>query len=597
LRSPKSPQKIARQVISAELERVLESPMFAQSDRLSRFLRFTVEKTLEGKADLLKEYLIGTEVYGRRPPYHPNDDSIVRSEARRLRAKLKEYYESIGKEDPLFIYYRPGSYVPVFRSRNHMGNEPQEPQEKDRAALHSAGSGIPVAVLPFTDLSQSPLSRVCAQGITDELLHELSRTQGIRVTAPSSVLPLLTQSFDVPALAQKLNVQIVFEGTVREGNRKLRITSRIVKADGFQLWSQRFETEPEPASLFAVSEQIASALISRTRPEISLIRKAKVSVGASVLAVYPLVLSAEAMLDEGTLAGTQAALAKFQEAAVLQTDYARPLCGVAQCYCELTLRGIPNSFRAIQQAKEAAIRAREIDPEMILVPSAIACSSALSWNWAESEEQFKEALRLGQHPGTLRQYALFLAALGRFDEAWEHARLAQQIDPFSHRQKVVYAKLFQLSRRYLEGIEHFSNRSLYGALPVDGELYLAFLLLSINRQEDARQLAESVRGKTGAQEPSLGLAAEILARCGDAAAARKIANDSHFFAEQSPLSKFRQSLLHVALGDLENAFLSLAKAHEEREGELIWLGHDPRLDELRNDQRYRSLLAEVFRKP
>jgi hypothetical protein len=73
--------------------------MFIQLDRLSRFLRFTVEAALAGEADLLKEYLIGAEVYDRKPAYHPNADSIVRREARRLRSKLKEYYESIGKDD------------------------------------------------------------------------------------------------------------------------------------------------------------------------------------------------------------------------------------------------------------------------------------------------------------------------------------------------------------------------------------------------------------------------------------------------------------------------------------------------------------------
>jgi hypothetical protein len=71
---------------------------------------------------MLKEYLIGTEVYDRRPPYHPNMDSIVRGEARRLRSKLKEYYESIGKDDPVVIYYRLGSYVPVFRLHRSEGH-------------------------------------------------------------------------------------------------------------------------------------------------------------------------------------------------------------------------------------------------------------------------------------------------------------------------------------------------------------------------------------------------------------------------------------------------------------------------------------------
>lgn len=104
-------------LIRAELARLLESPIFAQSDRLGRFLRFAVEHAISGSEDGLKEYVIGTEVYDRKPPYHPSQDSIVRTEARRLRIKLKEYYESEGKDNPIFIYFRPGSYIPVFRPR------------------------------------------------------------------------------------------------------------------------------------------------------------------------------------------------------------------------------------------------------------------------------------------------------------------------------------------------------------------------------------------------------------------------------------------------------------------------------------------------
>src|SRR6202166_179343 len=111
--------KIADEAIREELSRMLESPIFAQSDRLARFLRFTVETTLAGQSETLKEYLIGTEVYDRKPPYHPSLDSIVRSEARRLRSKLKEYYESVERNDSVFIYFRPGSYVPAFRRRDN----------------------------------------------------------------------------------------------------------------------------------------------------------------------------------------------------------------------------------------------------------------------------------------------------------------------------------------------------------------------------------------------------------------------------------------------------------------------------------------------
>src|SRR5260370_35981207 len=84
----KSGEKISEEAIREALSRILESAMFIQSDRLSRFLRFTVEATLAGEADMLKADVIGTEVYDRRPPYHPSAGSIVSSESRSLRSKL-----------------------------------------------------------------------------------------------------------------------------------------------------------------------------------------------------------------------------------------------------------------------------------------------------------------------------------------------------------------------------------------------------------------------------------------------------------------------------------------------------------------------------
>ncbi len=238
---------ISEEAIRDEVSRILGSPMFIQSERLGRFLRFTVETTLAGEAGSVKEYLIGTEVYERKPSYHPGEDSIVRSEAPRLRRKLKEYYEADGKDDSVLIYYRPGSYVPVFRLRE----------------VSSERRGIRIAVLPFVNASHSVLSGECAHFITDELIHELARTEGLRVTSASSVEPLVAQALDVPSLARKLDVHIVFEGTVREDNNQLRVSVRVVNADGFHILSERFETESDPRGVFKVSEKIVSELIRR----------------------------------------------------------------------------------------------------------------------------------------------------------------------------------------------------------------------------------------------------------------------------------------------------------------------------------------------
>ena len=164
--TPKVETNVSECAIREQLARMLDSPIFVHSHRLSRFLRFTVETTLAGQAETLKEYVIGTEVYDRKPPYHPSADSIVRSEARRLRNKLKQYYESAGKDDPVFIYYRPGGYAPVFRL-----------QRKNR-------------------------NRVETSRTLGDLLLESLVAQGFTLSSPTD----------------ELDVRIILEGTVRISN-------------------------------------------------------------------------------------------------------------------------------------------------------------------------------------------------------------------------------------------------------------------------------------------------------------------------------------------------------------------------------------------
>src|ERR1700722_6101736 len=98
-----------------QLEKILASPGFVRNDRLSKFLRHIVEQQLEGKAAELKESLVGVEVFGRRPGFDPRQDSVVRTEAARLRARLSKYYAREGVADPVIIELPKGGYCPVFR--------------------------------------------------------------------------------------------------------------------------------------------------------------------------------------------------------------------------------------------------------------------------------------------------------------------------------------------------------------------------------------------------------------------------------------------------------------------------------------------------
>ena len=106
---------VSREEVRAELSAVLRSPSFANAPSLSRLLSHIVDRTLEGKSEELKEYSLGVDVFDRGETFDPKIDTIVRVQARRLRSKLDEYYESDGRAASVVIELAKGRYVPGFR--------------------------------------------------------------------------------------------------------------------------------------------------------------------------------------------------------------------------------------------------------------------------------------------------------------------------------------------------------------------------------------------------------------------------------------------------------------------------------------------------
>jgi TolB-like protein/Tfp pilus assembly protein PilF len=584
--------KISDTVIRQELNRILQSPLFAQSDRLSRFLTYTVEHVLTGQDESLKEYVIGTEVYDRRPPYHPSQDSIVRTEARRLRSKLKEYYELEGKDDSVFIFFRPGSYVPVFRAKD-TDTSYEVVIDKARDELYSDGTGVSIAVIPFLDISGQPLSSKYALGVTDELIHELMQSEGFRVVSGNSLASLSAEFSDVPSLARKLGVQIIFEGTVREESNRVRVAGRIVNADGFQLWSQRLDAEGDHSKVFAMQEQFASALVSRIRPHQSIVVAAKATASPLLLSVYPTLLKGESLIEEGVITDVQAALGKFREVARITPSYARPYSGIARCHFWMALHGAPRSYEHIVQAKSAAETALKLDPQMVDALTSSASVQALEWKWEEAEVGFRKAAENKLHAAGNRQFAMLLTLLGRFDEACLYLDSAQRIDPFSYLQKATRANFLYLSRRYDEALEHFSEPLRYGPIPLDAQLYLALVNAELGKREVARLIAQQAQHCTGAHLPTLSWIAEVYARCQDVAVAEAIAKKFGLLSSDAEISKYRQARLAVALGDREMAMSLLTASYSDKEAELPYLAVEPGFDSIRQTPEFSELVRKI----
>ena len=242
-----APDADASLPVRQQLERILASPTFQQSDRLKRFLTFIVLEALKGHRDELKEYVIGVQVFGKEESFDPRTDPIVRVQARRLRAKLVHHYREEGRADELIIDLPKGGYAPVFRRRE----TPVLVKRSIGAALVSRNT---VAVLPFADHSVGGDLQYFCRGIREEIVHQLTRLSSLRLLA----------SDEPRTAAEKTEPALIISGSVRRSGDRLRLTAQLVDgASGCYLWSESIDSPVD--DVFAAQEECGDGDLQETR--------------------------------------------------------------------------------------------------------------------------------------------------------------------------------------------------------------------------------------------------------------------------------------------------------------------------------------------
>lgn len=577
--------------VARSLEKILSSGRFLQSTRLSRFLRFAVERTLQGKGPEIKEYTIGTEVYGRRSDFNPGEDSIVRTEARRLRRKLKEYYENEGKDDEVIIFFRPGSYVPVHRWRESLAGPPQGAAPATEP-LWTKGDGVRVLVEPFEAHSGDALASSIAFGLSDEILHKLSRIPGVRA--------VLRTAFQQAGAASPLRSEgdeplLAIGGTARVHQARLRVTANLTAANGLVLWSQRFDAPIDDGAPEKLQEAVAAALLSRIAPRQSIIRTYAGSPNRNLFAVYSQVLEAEELLEEGTTSSIEGALRKFEDLAAKAPGFGRLFTGIAQCCISLARTGVQNGQELGVRARKAGELALQLDPQMVDAHSVMGCVLAQEWTWREAEESFRAAFRLGDQHAAHREFCEFLLVLSRADEAKKHLEVAHELDPFSMRQRISAARWSYYSRSYDEDPAYPETLPGDGRVPPELALLHALTEIQMGRRTAAVAFAERIEKDTALAGPAqAAAAAEVLAWCGQEGRASSLAQQAGLLDEAAPISFFRKASLALSLKDRATCLRLLRESLHRREPELPWIAADPRFDGIRGERACADIVAQIF---
>jgi adenylate cyclase len=272
-----------QKAIREQLVRILNSGPFHQAQRRQRFLEYIVNEALAGRGERLKGYTVAQAVFDRAETFDSNIDPIVRNEAARVRDRLREYYDGDGQGDPVRIELPKGTYTPLIEFRQAPTRDPRP----DRAApvkqlgmlagavlliitasvwgLSSWNSApsLPdkssVAVLPFDNIGTDPKWDRLADGMTQDIITDLSHSKDLVVIARNSTEPYKGKPIDIREIGRDLNVKYVLQGSIQSLGERLRVTARLIEsASGSHIWSERYDRPVD--DLFVVQNDVTQRI-------------------------------------------------------------------------------------------------------------------------------------------------------------------------------------------------------------------------------------------------------------------------------------------------------------------------------------------------
>jgi serine/threonine-protein kinase len=579
---------VTPQAVRNQIGKILRSNFFSDSQRMARFLSFAVEETLNGNGSRLKEVVIGTEVFDRHTTYDPRLDPIVRVEARRLRAKLRSYYDGEGEHDPVVVEFPKGGYSPVFHLRFE-GVRPEIARPAKGIAVDSA-----IAVLPFTNLNPENDCDYFSDGLTEELIHALTRIKGLMVVAWNSASQLRERQEDLGTIRQRLDVAHVLRGSVRRTGERLRISAQLIEtARGRYVWSETYDRQVR--DVFAIQEEIAASIAAALKLRFSN-EEGLGPLGQRDIEVYKLCLKGRFHARERSDEGLRRSIVCFEQAISRDNASAPAYAGLADTYTLISEYGFAEGCDCMVKAKAAAEKALELDPFSADAHTSLGLILTIhDWSWEEAGNAFERALAI--NPGYVPAHHWYavdhLAMLGRFEEAREHMEIAVKLDPLSSIILEGRAFLHTLERRYDDAIRLYQNLlemdpSFYKAYTSMGRAYLqkGFCGKAIEMLTKGRALAGDMPSILGALGQAHGLA-------GNVSEAREILLKLDNLASVRPVPASSFALVHLGLGEKDAALMWLERGVNRHQATVIGLKVHPAYDALREEPRFHAMLRQM----
>jgi serine/threonine-protein kinase len=577
-----SSAKFSDKLVRQQLNRILASKTFSQVERLKRFVSFIVDETVGGRGGDLKEYVIGVQVFGKDPSFDPRTDPIVRVQARRLRTRLERYYRDEGNGDELIVDLPKGGYAPVFRVRD-------EPLNVKRSLTATMVSRNTVAVMALADDSPTGSLDYFCRGLRDEILRALTSIKALRVLAMS----------DRPAGerigTESSDAALIITGGVRAARDRVRVTIHLVDgASGFYLWSE--SADVDLADPLVGQEAIAKLVADKVAPEVDIDGAPGVRRQSENLAARNLYLQGRYHLNQRTEEGLLKAVEFFEKAVIEDSQFSLAHSGLADAYGLLAHYGVLGPADVWAKAASSAASAVMLDGQSAEAHTSLAHLRATQdWDWIGAETEFQRAIQLNpRYPTVHHWYAMScLAPMGRLDEALDHIRLAQSLDPVS----AIIAREVAVIHCYRRDFEAALDQCDH-TIELNPHFAPAYLTLGWI-QEQRKEFDESAAAFTRAVDLApLSLRmqtalARTLALSGKPERAVQMLQTLEQLAATRYVSPVEFMTMSFAVGDRDAGYRWLSKACDERCFEMLALKVDPRFESISGDPRFAAVASRV----
>ena len=452
-----------------------------------------------------------------------------------------------------------------------------------------------IAVLPFENMSGDLEQEYFCDGLTEDLITDLSNIKDLKVVARTSVFAFKGKQDDIRKIGEELNVKNVLEGSVRKSNDQLRITAQLIDVDtGFHRWSGRFDKDM--ADVFAVQDEITLAIVDAM--SLKLLGQDKLEATKHETEnseAYDYLLRARFHSNTRTEDGIKLGIEFFEKAIEADPNFALAYAEIAELYIILPAFSPILATEANERAKTYVEKALKLDNTLAEAHSVVGNIKVTEFDWEGAEKDYRQAIEL--NPGYApahNMYGYSLMSVGRFEEGIEQMKKAIELDPYNLNYTRNLGRIF-----YFDGNYEDAKSVLQGTLDINPifslvNLSLAMVYLQQSKYEEALVAVKKEGEAQRKWNPVLDCISGIIhARMGETDKARKLFKNLLERSKEVNTSPYYLAALSVTLGEMDKGFEFLDKAYREKDFWIRELMVDPLFEDVRSDPRYDTMLKKL----